>query len=266
MLWACLGAYGFTILYPLYLMVITSLKSTREIFTDPFGLPERLNLQNYLTLFETSRYDLYFINSVTVTAVSLTLIVVLAAHAAYILARYAFRFRYALYLLFVMGLILPIRLGTISLLQTMIRYGTYDSIVSLILVNTAMGIPFGVFILTDFIKMVPSELDNAARIDGCSEAGIFYHIIRPLLKPALAATALVNLIPVWNDFWFPLIFIRSDAQRTVPLATALLFGQFQTNYGLVFAVLTCASLPVIFSYLLLSRHFVKSLTLGAVKG
>ena len=265
-IWGLLLGYLFIVLYPLYLMLITSLKSTREIFTDPFGLPAGFDLSNYIQLFQTTNYSGYFLNSTIVSFASLVLIITLSAHAAFILARYHFRFRYALYIIFIVGLILPIRLGTISLLQSMIRLGIYDSLLSLIVVNTAMGIPFGIFILTDFIKMVPQELDNAARIDGCSEGRIFYFIIFPLLRPALAATALVNLIPVWNDFWFPLIFIRTDAQKTVPLATALLFGQFQTNYGLVFAVLSCASLPVILAYLILSRQFVKSLTLGAVKG
>ncbi len=266
LLWTMLLIYGFIILYPIFLMIITSLKTTREIFTNPFGIPDTLNLQNYRDLFDTTRYDRYFLNSLFTTGLSLSIILVLSAHAAYILSRYTFKLRYLIYMLFITGLILPIRLGTISLLQSMIRFGVYDSLISLVLVNSALGIPFGIFILTDFIKMIPEELDNAARIDGCSESAIFYRIITPLLRPALAATALVNLIPVWNDFWFPLIFIRTDIKKTVPLATALLFGQFQTNFGLVFAVLTCTSIPAILIYLLLSKQFVKSLTFGAMKG
>ncbi|WP_319562681.1 ABC transporter permease subunit [Marispirochaeta sp.] len=114
--------------------------------------------------------------------------------------------------------------------------------------------------------MIPEELSNSARLDGCSEHAIFTRIIVPLTKPALATVAIVNFIPVWNDFWFPLILIRSNEAKTVPLATALLFGQFETNFGMVFAVLSMASLPVMFFYLILSRYFVKGLTRGAMKG
>ena len=141
-----------------------------------------------------------------------------------------------------------------------------DNILSVVLINIAVGIPFGVFVLTDFIRMIPGGLSDSARIDGCSEMGILIKITTPLLRPALAAVAIVNFIPVWNDFWFPLVLIKKDAMKTVPLATALLFGQYQTNYALVFAVLTLASLPVIIFYLIFSRHLIKGLSSGALKG
>ena len=154
------------------------------------------------------------------------------------LAKYKFRGNKLIYLYFIIGLVVPIKLGTISILQMMIGLGLYNHIISLIVVFVAMGLPFGVFILTDFIRMIPEELSNSARIDGCSEPVIFSRIIMPLLKPAVATVAIVNFIPVWNDFWFPLILIESDSMKTVPLATALLFGQFETNYGLVFSALS----------------------------
>jgi raffinose/stachyose/melibiose transport system permease protein len=171
-----------------------------------------------------------------------------------------------LYFYFIAGLIIPIKLGTIGILKTMITLHLFDNIASLVIVNVAMGIPFGVFVLTDFIRMIPEELSNSARIDGCSEPKIFYKIIVPLIRPALAAVAIINFIPIWNDFWFPLVLIRSDNIKTVPLATALLYGQYETNFGLIFAVLSMASLPVIIFYLILSRQFIKGLTAGALKG
>lgn len=161
---------------------------------------------------------------------------------------------------------IPIRLGTINILQIMIKIHLFDNILSLVIVYTAMGIPIGVLILTGFIREVPEELSNAARIDGCSEPQIFYKIIVPLIRPALAAVAIINFMPIFNDFWFPLILIRSDNMKTVPLATALLFGQYETQYGLVFAVLTLASVPAIAFYLILSRQFIKGLSAGALKG
>lgn len=163
-------------------------------------------------------------------------------------------------------MIIPIRLGTISILKLMIGMHANDTLFSVIIVGIAVGIPFGIFILTDFIKMIPEELSAAARIDGCSEPTIFRIVIIPLLRPALAAVAIINYIPIWNDFWFPLVFLKSDSVKTVPLATALLFGQYQTNYALVFAVLSMASIPVMLFYIIFSKHFVQGLSSGALKG
>lgn len=266
LLFLFLLVYAVTILYPLILMFLTSLKTTREIFTRPFGLPSSFNISSYVKLLTISHYLKYFKNSFIVSLVSLSIIMVTSSTASYILAKYDVRWRNVLYLFFVAGLIIPIRLGTISIMRMMIGMHINNNLLSVIILSTAVGIPFGVFILTDFIKMIPEELSNAARIDGCSEPGIFRIVIIPLLRPALAAVAIVNFIPVWNDFWFPLVLLKDDAVRTVPLATALLFGQYSTNYGLVFAVLSMASIPVILFYLLFSKQFIKGLSSGALKG
>ncbi len=259
-------AYVITIVYPVFLMVITSLKPTKEIFQNPFGLPGALYVQNYTELLTRSNYGRYFLNSLIVVVVSLALIVMLSSPAAFVFAGYQFRCVNLLYLFFIAGLIIPIRLGTISLLKMFVALGLHDHIAALILINAAVGIPLGVFILTDFIKMIPQDLYNSARIDGCSEPNIFLRIVLPLLKPAIAALTIVSFIPIWNDFWFPLILIKSDAMKTIPLATALLFGQYQTNFGMVFAALSMASLPIVVFYLLFSKFFTKGLLQGAIKG
>jgi raffinose/stachyose/melibiose transport system permease protein len=261
-----LVAYALTILYPIFLMLITSLKSTADIFRNPFGLPKTLDLGHYVKVLTISNYPRYFLNSIIVTVASNLLVVVLTSMAAFVLAKYRFFANRFLYLYFVAGMIIPIKLGSISILKTMIQIHLYDHIGSLVIVNAAIGIPFGIFVLTDFIRMIPEELSNAARIDGYSEPKIFQGIIVPLLRPAIATVAVVNFIPFWNDFWFPLILIHTDDMKTVPLATALLFGQYQTNFGLVFAVLSLASIPVILFYLLLSKQFVQGLSQGALKG
>ena len=258
--------YAALILFPLYLMFVTSLKDNRQIFTKPFSLPGPIVFSGYVKLFTVSQYQIYFRNSIMVTLISLGFIVLLTSLASYALAKYQFRARILVYVYFVAGLIIPIRLGTIGILKTMINIKLFDTPWSLIIVFIAMGIPLGIFILYDFIRMIPEELSNSARIDGCSEHAIFRRIIMPLTKPALATVAIINFIPVWNDFWFPLILIRSNDVKTVPLATALLFGQFETNFGMVFAVLSMASIPVMVFYLFLSRYFIKGLTKGAMKG
>ncbi len=264
--WVLMAVYLVVIFYPLYLMVMTSLKPNAEVFTNPFGPPAGLYLDNYANMVSRSNYGTYFRNSLVVALSSIAAVVALSALAAYVLAKYRFRFAAFLYAFFVAGLIIPIKLGTISILKLMIDWHLNDSLGSVILVSVATGIPFGVFILTDFIRMIPEELSAAARIDGCGESSIFFRIIAPLLLPAIAAVAVVNFIPIWNDFWFPLVLLKSDAVKTVPLATALLFGQYQTNYGYVFAVLTMASVPVVVMYLLFSKWFIKGMTEGSLKG
>ena len=258
--------YAVSIFFPILLMLLTSLKGNREIFTNPYGLPHIFNLDNYIKLIKISNYLVYFKNSIIVAVTSIFLILIISSLASFVIAKYRFIGDRFLYFYFIAGLIIPIKLGTIGILKTMITLHLFDNIASLVIVNVAMGIPFGVFVLTDFIRMIPEELSNSARIDGCSEPKIFYKIIVPLIRPALAAVAIINFIPIWNDFWFPLILIRSDNMKTIPLATALLYGQYETNFGLIFAVLSMASLPVIIFYLILSRQFIKGLAAGALKG
>jgi len=266
LLYITLIIYAVSIFFPILLMLLTSLKGNREIFTNPYGLPYVFNLDNYIKLIKISNYLVYFKNSIIVAVTSIFFILIISSLASFVLAKYRFTGNRFLYFYFIAGLIIPIKLGTIGILKTMITLHIFDHIASLVIVNVAMGIPFGVFILTDFIRMIPEELSNSARIDGCSEPKIFYKIIVPLIRPALAAVAIINFIPIWNDFWFPLILIRSDHMKTIPLATALLYGQYETNFGLIFAVLSMASLPVIIFYLILSRQFIKGLSSGALKG
>ena len=252
--------------YPIFLMIATSFKTNKDIFIHPYGLPTEFIYKNFISTFGVSRYDLYFRNSFVVTLSSIALILILSSLSAYILAKYKFFINRFIYFYFLAGIMIPIKLGTINIVQIMNGLHLFDNLLSLIIIYTVMGIPLGVFILTDFIKMIPEELSNAARIDGCSDYGIFLKIIVPLLKPALAAVAIVNTLPIWNDFWFPLILIRSDNLRTVPLATASLFGQYETQWGIVFAVLTIASLPLIIFYLIISKQFIKGLSEGSFKG
>ena len=266
LLYVILIIYSMSIFSPILLMLITSLKENREIFTRPYSLPQSFNLDSYIHLFKVSNYLIYFRNSIITTLTSLLIILALSSLISYVLAKYRFIGSRFLYFYFIAGLIIPIKLGTIGIIRIMLGLHIFDTLAALIIVYVAMGIPFGVFILTDFIRLIPEELSNAARIDGCSEPKIFFRIIFPLIRPALAAVAIINFIPIWNDFWFPLLLVRTDNVKTIPLATALLYGQYETNFGLVFSVLAAASIPVIIFYLIMSRQFIKGLSSGALKG
>ena len=253
-------------LYPIFLMLLTSLKTNKDIFTNPYGLPTIWAFKNFISIVKISNYFVYFRNSLIVTIASILLIIIFSLLPSYIIAKYKFFGKNLVYLYFLAGIMIPIRLGTLNIVQTMNRLNLIDSLFSLILIYTAMGIPLGVLILSNFIKDIPEELSNAARIDGCTEYGIFSKIIIPNIKPAITAAAIINILPIWNDFWFPLILIKSDNLKTIPLATANLFGQYQTDFGLVFAALSLASIPMLIFYLAISNQFIKGVEAGALKG
>lgn len=259
-------ANALLILGPLAIMLLSGFKTTREIFQHPFGLPQEWRVENFARVWVEARFALYFRNSIVVTVVSVALIVALGAMAGYALGRFRFRGNDLLYLYFLSGLMLPVRLGIIPLFILMRNLHMLDSLWSLIFIYAATGLPSAVFILTGFFRTLPADLDNAARIDGAGEWRIFSRVMLPLVRPALVIVLIYNLIPIWNDFFFPLVFIQSDHRKTLPLGMTAFFGQYYTDWATLFAGLTLAALPVIALYVLLSGHFIRGLTAGAVKG
>lgn len=253
------------VLAPFWVMVVNSFKPSLDIFRDPFGLPLEPTLAGYEALAAGSSFLLYFLNSLVITTASIVGVLVLASAASYGLASWAGPASRYLLLAFLAGLMIPIRIASINLLGLVRDFGLMDSLWGLWPIYVAMGLPVGVFVLTEFIKTVPKEILNAARIDGAGSVRIFTQIIVPLTRPALATVAIFNLVTLWNDLWFPLIIIRSDEQRTLMLGVTRLFGQYQTDWTTVLAVLTASSVPIILLYLALSKQFIKGLTAGAVK-
>ena len=166
----------------------------------------------------------------------------------------------------IVGMMLPIKIATIRLLEIMKNLGLLNTLWSLYPVYIAMGLPTAVFILTEFIHGLPSELYEAGFMDGASRFHIYYKIVIPLIRPALATVAIYNLVPIWNDLWFPLIFITTESQKTVLLAVTKLQGQYTTDWPKLLTILAMSALPVIALYLTMSQSFIKGLTAGAVKG
>lgn len=263
---AFLLGYAVVVAYPLFVMLISAFKTTREIFLRPFALPQAWALTSFAQVWERAHFHVYFRNSVFVTVVSVALILACASMAAYVLARYSFRGSTALRVYFLAGLMVPLRLGVVPLFLLMQRLGLIDTHWALILTYVASGMPFSIFLLTGFFKALPRELEYAARIDGCSDWQIFHRVMLPLVRPALATVAIFNFVPLWNDFFFPLIFIRSPQLKTIPLGMTIFFGQHQINWGLLFSGMVLASLPLLVLYLILSRQFIRGLTAGALKG
>jgi len=254
------------VLFPIWTLIVNSFKPQKEIFRDPFGLPQHFTLDGYKAAWSTGRFYLYFTNTLIVTTISLALILLVGSMAAYALAKWKSRMTDALYIFFIAGLMIPIRLGTLDLVRLIKVLHLQDTLWSLIPVYVAMGMPIATFVLTAFIKELPNEMFDAAKVDGASEWQIYSKIVLPLMRPALATVAIFNMIKIWNDFWFPLVFIRAEESRTVALGVSLLFGQFRTDWTRALAVLSLAAVPLLILYVLLAREFIKGLTAGAVKG
>ena len=258
--------WTFLVLFPLWTMVVNSFKFKFDIYTDPFGLPKKWNFESYASVITDGDFFLYFRNSLFVTLGSIFLVLLFGAMASYALVNWKHKASHFLYLFFIAGMMLPIKIGSIRLLQLIKGLGLLNTLWGLFPVYTAMGLPIAVFVLTEFIRQIPAELTEAAVIDGATRNKVFTIIILPLLRPALATVAIYNLIPFWNDLWFPLIFINNDAHKTLLLGVTRLFGQYMTDWSRILAVLTLSAIPVLVLYLTMSKNFIRGLTAGAVKG
>lgn len=253
-------------LFPIVLVIMNSLKTRKAIFSAPWAppTPDTFSLGGYETVLARSNFGHYFVNSLTVTLVSMFLILLLGAMAAYALSEYSFRGNVLLSLYLAIGIMIPIRLGTVSILRLVVAMHLVNTLAALILVYTAMGLPLAIFILTQFMRQVPSELKDAARVDGASEYRIF-RIVLPLVSPAVATVAVFTIIPIWNDLWFPLILAPGESTKTVTLGAQQFLGQFVSDWNAVLSSLTLAMLPVLIIFILFSRQLVKGLTAGAIK-
>ncbi len=258
--------WSFIAMFPVWILIINTFKVRKEIYTNPFGFPKTWTLQNYQSLLADRNFFVYFRNSFLVVVVSLFMILFLGSLCAYALAHWRTRFSGGIYFFFVLGMMLPIKIATIRLLQIMKNLGLMNSLFSLYPVYIAMGLPTAVFILTEFIHGLPGELYEAGYMDGAGRFRIYYNIVLPLIRPALATVAIYNLVPIWNDLWFPLIFITKEDQKTVLLAVTMLQGQYSTDWPKLLTILAMSALPVIALYLTMSQSFIKGLTAGAVKG
>lgn len=260
-------AYTVIALFPVVVIVINSFKSRNAIFRSPLSFPteKTFDLVGYATVLNQGDFLSYFQNSVIVTVVSLFLVLLFGAMAAFALAEYRFRGNLLMGLYLALGIMIPIRLGTVAILQLMVASGLVNTLTALILVYTAQGLPLAIFILSEFMKQVSDDLKNAGRIDGLSEYRIFFRLVLPLVRPAMATVAVFTMIPIWNDLWFPLILAPSEATKTVTLGAQLFIGQYVTNWNAVLAALSLAILPVVILYLIFSRQMIRGITSGAVK-
>jgi raffinose/stachyose/melibiose transport system permease protein len=262
-----LGGYALIAILPVLLIIMNSFKDRRSIFADPLMPPTTgsFSLIGYETVLRQGDFLGYFQNSVIVTIGSIFFILLFGAMAAFALTEYRFRGNIFLGIFLALGVMVPIRLGTVAILEMMAKSGLVNTLTALILVYTAQGLPLAVFILSEFMRSVSDDLKNAGRIDGLSEYVVFFRLVLPLVRPAMATVAIFSMIPIWNDLWFPLILAPAESTKTITLGTQVFIGQFVTNWNAVLAALTLSIMPVLILYVLFSRQLIRGITAGAVK-
>ena len=265
MFYVILLCYAAIVLYPLAMMVMLSFKTKAEIFMQPLALPSSLSITNYIEAWSLAKFGLFFRNSSIVSVASVLSVLATSSMAAFVLARRQFRGRNSLQILFICGLMLPMRLCIIPLFNLIKGLGLEDTHLALILTYTASNMAFSIFILTNFFKSIPLEIEEAAFLDGCNDFGVYSRISLPMIRPAMATTAIFTFVSIWNDLFYPLIFIRTQALRTLPLGIAMFVGEYNTEWSLLFAGITMAVLPTIVIYLIMSRQFIEGLSTGAFK-
>jgi raffinose/stachyose/melibiose transport system permease protein len=264
---AVLIAYTLLAVLPILLVVMNSFKSHDAIFGSPLAPPnaDTFSLIGYAKVLTKSHAGAYFANSMIVTLGSMILVLLFGAMAAWALTEYKFRGSTPLALFLSIGIMVPIRLGSVAIVQMMRQLGLNDTLTALVLVYVAQGLPMAIFILSEFIQQIPKDLRDAARCDGVPETRIFFEVIAPLLRPAIATVAVFTMVPVWNDLWFPLLLTSSDRTHTITLGVQQFLGQYTTDWNSVLSALSLAILPVVAIYVVFSRQLISGLTAGAVK-
>ena len=254
------------VLSPVVFLINSSLRETNDFARNPMKLARDPYWQNYKEVWAGGEFPTFIKNSLIVTIGSLIVILVLGLFAGFVLGRYQFR-GHGLVLGFVLsGMLVPAKLAIIPLFIQLKWMNLLDSHLGLILVYSSGALPAAIFILSGFFRSLPADLDNAARVDGATELQLLTKVLVPLVRPGLAIVAIYSAIPIWNDFFLPLVFLQSPEKKTIMQGLTRFFGEYSSQWGMIFAGLTIAALPLITLYLVLSEQFIKGLTAGAVKG
>jgi ABC-type glycerol-3-phosphate transport system permease component len=251
---------------PVLWVYTTAFRADAEIMSDPLGLPQEWRLENFSEAWRVGKFDHYFINSVIIAAPVVLGVVGLSCLAGYALARFKFRGNRTVFMTFLVGLMVPFQAVMIPLYFDLRDWGILSTYWAVILPSIGLGLPFGIFLMRAFFVGIPVELGDSAKVDGCNEFQVFWKVMLPLTIPAASALGIFQFMWTWNSFLMPMLYLQREELRTLPLGVMLFSGRYSTQYGLFFAGVTIATLPVVIAYILLQRRVTAGLTAGAVKG
>jgi len=268
-----LPAYAILILWSAFTLfaigwiAMSSLKSTRQLFQEPLALPPEPRFENYDIAWNAVDMSRYFLNSVIVVSISVVLILLISAPAAYVLSRIKFRGSNALTTIFTAGMGIPYPLLFIPLFALMLDLHLTNSLPGLILVYVSLSLPFTIYILTGFFITLPSELEDAAVIDGCSDYQVYWKIMLPLASPGMLTAAIFNFIGLWNEYQLALVFANTEKTRTLSLGLYALRNalQYTGDWASLFAGIVIIMVPTIVIYVVLSEKMISGITMGSSK-
>lgn len=253
------------VLFPIVYQGIASFKNNADV-NRPLSFPTYFYLGNYKEAIKDGNFFVLLINSLVVVSLSIALIILIGSLASYTLSRRSGKGYKFLYYYFLSGIMVPFQAGMITLYKLIKNLGLIDNILSVVLICVGTSIPMSVLIFTGFIKTVPRQLEESAMIDGCGIVRTFFTIVFPLLKPATISAVIISIIPIWNDFLTPLLFLSSDSHKTLPLGMYNFMTERTINLGPIFGFGVLVCIPPIVLFLSLQKYFYKGIVAGAIKG
>ncbi|MCQ9163779.1 MULTISPECIES: carbohydrate ABC transporter permease [unclassified Arthrobacter] len=262
-----LALWALMVLIPLAWTLLSSFKTTKEIFASPFSLPEHWSFTNYVTAWATAGIGSYFLNTVIVVGCALVIVMVLGAMCAYVLARYAFRGSRAIYYLMLAGLTFPIFLAIVPLFFILKNIGLLNTLPGLIIVYVAFALPFTVFFLFAFFQALPTEISEAAQIDGAGEWRTFFQVMLPMARPGMASVAIFNFLGLWNQYLIPVAINTDQDHWVLSQGIAAFAGQqgYAVDFGSMFAAAVIVVVPVLVAYIFFQRQLQGSVSAGTMK-
>ncbi|NOU77476.1 ABC transporter permease subunit [Paenibacillus sp. LMG 31459] len=261
-----LVVWGLIVALPLTILITVTVKSPQDLLKSPFALPEKWMWSNFAEAWKTANLLTAFGNSLIIAVFSLFGVVLVSAFAAYPIARAKSKMVNAFYFYFISGIMIPFQLSMIPLYKLLKILHLINTHQGVIFIYIAMTIPFSIFLYTGFLKGIPKELEESALIDGCGPTRTFLTIVLPLLKPVTASIVITNSLTIWNDFLVPLLFLQAREKRTIPISIFTFTGQYNNNWAMIFSAIVLGTLPLLITFLLLQKHFIKGIVGGAVKG
>lgn len=256
---------GLIFLIPFYFVLVNSVKSFADILIDAAAWPKEFLFDNYVKVWNILDFPRAFWNSLVITVVSNIGIVVLTSMAAWKMVRTPGKFSKILFIFFVSAMVIPFQTVMIPLMKWGGFLGLTNSIPGLIIMYFGFGVPLSLFLYHGFVKTVPQEIEEAARIDGCSQFGVFWRIVFPLLKPITVTVVILNTLWIWNDYLLPLLVLQDAELRTIPLAASSFFAQYTKQWDMGLAALVLGVVPIVIFFLFLQRHIIKGIAQGSIK-
>lgn len=252
--------------YPLLWLLINSLKSTPEIFSNPWGLPKEWVWSNYLQAWTTGKTSYFLKNSAIVTGVTLTVVLVLSSMAGFALTKLKWKASKTTMVYFLLGMMVPIHATLIPLFVYFSKIGLINSQWGLIMIYIAFGLPTAILVMSGFLRGIPNELLEASVIDGSSIYGAFWRIILPVSKSALMTVLILSFVHIWNELLVALVFISDDRKLTLPVGLTRFSDQYTTDYAPMFAAVLIATIPTVFLFSIFNKRVMAGMAEGAIKG